>query len=114
MTQVEQDWKQWLLDQKAEGIEVFDLEGSSDVVDEVLVATALNTRHIAHLAEDAMRYGKELKVSLIAADGLEGREWIVLDFGVYMIHLMLPEARVHINMEEHLKSLKRGDFHRDE
>jgi ribosomal silencing factor RsfS len=53
-------------------------------------------------------------VSLIAADGLEGREWVVLDFGVYMIHLMLPEARVHINMEEHLKSLKRGDFHRDE
>lgn len=110
MTQVEKEWKDWLLEQKAESVEFFDLEGASDVVDEVLVATALNTRHLAHLAEDAMRHAKELKMGMIAADGLDGREWVVLDFGTYMLHFMLPEVRERINIEEHLRDLKRSEL----
>lgn len=109
MTQLEKDWTAWLAERKAEDIEIIELNGASDVTDSVLVATALNSRHIAHLAEDAMRYGKELNVSLIAGDGLEGREWIVLDYGVYMIHLMLPEVRARIDIETHLQALKRGE-----
>lgn len=109
MTQLEKDWTTWLAEQKAEDVEIIQLNGASDVTDEVLIATALNSRHIAHLAEDAMSYAKELSVSLIAGDGLEGREWIVLDFGIYMIHFMLPEIRAKIDIESHLNALKRGE-----
>ena len=109
MTQLEKDWTAWLAEQKAEDVEIIELNGTSDVTDSVLVATALNSRHIAHLAEDAMRYAKTLNVSLIAGDGMAGREWVVLDFGIYMIHFMLPEVRARIDIEAHLNGLKRGE-----
>lgn len=95
----------WLEEQKAEEVQMIDVTGVSDVVDHMVVATALNTRHIAHLSEDAMRYAKTIEASMISADGLDGREWVVLDFGAYMIHLMLPETRLHINLEEHWVSV---------
>ena len=100
MSRAEADWGPWLLDQKAEDVKVFSLAGVSDVVDEMMVATALNSRHLQHMAEDAMKRGRELDVSLISADGLEGREWVVLDFGIYMVHLLLPEVRDHLNLEQ--------------
>ena len=106
MSRVENDWREWLLAQKVENIEIHSLEGISDLVDEMLLATALNTRHLTHLAEDAMQHGKTLNVSLIAADGLNNREWIVLDFGIYMIHLMLPEIREKLQLEDLYKSMK--------
>ena len=92
--------------QKVENIEIHSLVGISDLVDEMLLGTAHNTRHLTHLAEDAMQFGKTLDVSLIAADGLNNREWIVLDFGVYMIHLMLPEIREKLQLEDLYKSMK--------
>lgn len=94
-------WIKWLEDNKAEDVQVIDVGEVSDVVDAMIVATAINTRHIASLSEDAMRHAKTIKASLLAADGLDGREWVVLDFGDYMIHLMLPETRLTINLEEH-------------
>jgi ribosome-associated protein len=106
LSRVENDWREWLTAQKVENIEVHSLLGVSDFVDEMLLGTAMNTRHLTHLAEDAMQYGKGLDVSLIAADGLNNREWIVLDFGVYMIHLMLPEIREKLRLEDLYKSMK--------
>ena len=98
-------WCQWLEENKAEDVQVIQLKEVSDIVDDMIVATALNTRHMAHLSEDAMRHAKTIDVSLWSADGLDGREWVVLDFGDYMIHLMLPETRLTINFEEHWTSV---------
>lgn len=100
-----ESWVRWLEENKAEDVQVIDVSEVSDVVDAMVVATAMNTRHIASLSEDAMRHAKSLEASLLAADGLDGREWVVLDFGVYMIHLMLPETRLNINFEEHWVSV---------
>jgi ribosome-associated protein len=106
---VEEHWTSWLTEQKAEDIQSFSLVGVSDIVDEMLVATALNTRHLTYLAEDAMKRGRTLDVSLISADGLEGREWIVLDFGVYMVHLLLPEVRDTLDLEQLYSKMKRPE-----
>jgi ribosome-associated protein len=99
------EWCTWLEDQKAEKIEVYDVEGISPVVDSMILATALNGRHLGVLAEEAMLHSKELGAGLLAADGLEGREWVVLDFGNLMVHLMLPEVRERLNLEDHLSNL---------
>lgn len=100
-------WTQWLEDQKAQDIESLDLEGVSEVVDAMVVATAQNSRHLGFMAEEAMLEAKRQEGHLIAADGLEGREWIVLDFGTLMIHLMLPEVREAISLEDYWKRILR-------
>jgi len=93
------------VENKAEDVQVIHVKEVSDIVDDMIVATVLNTRHLASLSEDTMRHAKTVGASLWSADGLEGREWVVLDFGDYMIHLMLPETRLTINFEEHWTSV---------
>lgn len=99
------EWCSWLEENKAEDVIVHDLEGVSPIVDTMILASALNSRHLGVLAEEAMLYSKKLGAGLLAADGLEGREWVVLDFGDMMIHLMLPEVRQKLNLEDHFESM---------
>lgn len=109
MSIVKEHWESWLSEQKVEDIRAFSLEGVSDLVDEMLVATAQNSRHLKFLAEDAMKRARDLDVSLIAADGLDGREWVVLDFGIYMLHLLLPGVRETLQLEDLYKRMKRPE-----
>ena len=47
-----------------------------------------------------MRFAKSRGEGLIAADGLDTREWVVLDFGIYMVHIFLPETRARLAIED--------------
>lgn len=108
-----EDWVKWLEDNRAEEVKHESLEGVSDLTDDVIVATALNYRHLSTLAEDAMLKAKESDQSLLYADGLGGGDWIVLDFGHYMIHLFLPRARKSVDLEGLWKSIREGREERD-
>ncbi|MBF0196700.1 MAG: ribosome silencing factor [Planctomycetes bacterium] len=95
-----QEWNTWLDENKAEDVQFVDLRGHSDITDAIIVLTVNNTRHMAHLSEDAMRFAKARGEGLIAADGLDSREWVVLDFGIYMVHIFLPETRAQYSIED--------------
>ncbi len=84
---------------KAESIEVFDLRGKDYFVDQVVIASSLNARH----TEALLNY---LKNDLKPAETFLGvdisDEWIVVDLGDILIHIMTPEYRAKYNMEEFL------------
>jgi len=87
---------------KAENIEVFDLRDKDYFVDQVVIATSLNSRH----TEALLNY---LKTELKPAEQFLGvdisDEWIVADLGDILIHIMTPEYRIKYNMEEFLGEL---------
>lgn len=84
---------------KAENIEVFDLRTKDYFVDQVVIATSLNSRH----TEALLNY---IKTDLKPAEKFLGidisDEWIVADLGDILIHIMTPEYRTKYNMEEFL------------
>ena len=84
---------------KAENIEVFDLRTKDYFVDQVVIATSLNSRH----TEALLNY---IKTELKPAEDFLGvdisDEWIVADLGDILIHIMTPEYRSKYNMEEFL------------
>ena len=84
---------------KAENIEVFDLRDKDYFVDQVVIATSLNSRH----TEALLNY---IKTDLKPAEKFLGvdisDEWIVADLGDILIHIMTPEYRTKYNMEEFL------------
>ena len=84
---------------KAENIEVFDLRGKDYFVDQVVIATSLNSRH----TEALLNY---LKTDLKPAEKFLGidisDDWIVADLGDILVHIMTPEYRTKYNMEEFL------------
>jgi len=87
---------------KAESIEVFDLSGKDYFVDQVVIATSLNSRH----TEALLNYlKKELKPAETFLGTDISEEWVVVDLGDILIHIMTPEYRVKYNMEEFLSEV---------
>lgn len=90
---------------KAENIEVFDLRDKNYFVDYAIIASSLGQRHTSALLD-------HLKTELKPAENFnavdESGDWIVIDLGDILIHIMTPEYRVKYDMETFLSSLANG------
>jgi len=95
--------KDLLEEKKGENVEVIDTSDSDYFVDRVVVATSLSDKHtgalLDWLKEKLKPEGEEfLKVQ-------EGDEWIVVDMGDILVHLMTDAYRKKYQIEEFLKEL---------
>jgi ribosome-associated protein len=89
-----------VLDQnKAEEIETFNLEGSDYMVDGVVIATAIASRHLNALV-DYLKTDLKPEEEFLHVDSSD--EWVVADLGDVLIHLMSKEARVKYHLETFL------------
>lgn len=90
---------------KAENIEVFDLRTKNYFVDYAIIASSLGSRHTLALLDHLK---KELKPAEKFNNIDESGDWIVVDLGDILIHIMTPEYRVKYDMESFLTSLAEG------
>ena len=87
---------------KAEAIEVFDLRDRNYFVDYVIIATSLGARHTEALL-DHLKRGLKPEEQFLGTD--ESGEWIAVDLGDILIHIMTPEYRSRYDLETFLSSL---------
>lgn len=90
---------------KAESIEVFDLKEKNYFVDYAIIASSLGTKHTMALLDHLK---KDLKPTEHFNHVDETGEWIVVDLGDILIHIMTPEYRVKYDMETFLTGLADG------
>ena len=90
---------------KAEGIEVFDLREKNYFVDYAIIASSLGSRHTLALLDHLK---KDLKSTEKFNHVDETGDWIVVDLGDILIHIMTPEYRVKYDMESFLTQLADG------
>ncbi len=90
---------------KAESIEVFDLSQKNYFVDYAIIASSLGTRHTVALL-DHLKNGLKPEETFNNVD--ESGDWIVIDLGDILIHIMTPEYRVKYDMEKFLGELAEG------
>jgi len=92
-----------LADKKAENVEVIDLTSKDYIVDYVVIATTLNSKHafalLNYLKNDLKPAEEFLRVD-------EDDNWTVIDLGDVFIHLMSEEYRNKYSMEEFLSELE--------
>jgi len=91
-------------DKKAENIQAFDMRGQDYLVDDVIIASTLGQKHGAALLDYLKPELKNLGEKILHTD--ESEEWIVIDLGDMLIHLMTPEHRSKYNIEEFLTEHK--------
>jgi len=84
-------------DKKAENIQVFDMRDKDYFVDDVIIATTMGERHSLSLYDDLK---KGLDEKFLHVDN--GSEWVVIDLGDMLIHLMSAAYRSRYNIEEFL------------
>jgi ribosome silencing factor RsfS/YbeB/iojap len=94
-----------LLDEKkAEDIEVFDLEDSDYIAKAVILANSLGGKHTAALFDYLRENKKALNEEILGFD--ESDDWIVIDLGDILIHIMTPQYRMRYALEEFLEEIK--------
>ena len=90
---------------KAEGIEIFDLRDRNYFVDYVIIASSLGARHTEALL-DHLKRGLKPQEQFLGTD--ESGEWIAVDLGDILIHIMTPEYRSRYDLESFLGTLEKN------
>ncbi|NOX15741.1 MAG: nicotinate (nicotinamide) nucleotide adenylyltransferase [Epsilonproteobacteria bacterium] len=91
-------------EKKAENIQSFDMSERDYFVDGVVIATTLGERHGLALLDHLKGELKSKGESFLNID--ESDEWVILDMGDILVHLMSPEYRSRYNIEEFLSTYK--------
>jgi ribosome-associated protein len=89
-----------LNENKAIDILKIDVQKLTSTVDFMIIASGTSSRHIRGLSEIVMAKAKKNKLPPIGVEGQDGSEWILIDFGDYLVHLMLPKVREFYNIEK--------------
>ncbi|MBN2380237.1 ribosome silencing factor [candidate division WOR-3 bacterium] len=88
-----------LNDKKAEDIRILDVRGLSTVTEFFIFASSSSSVHNRALAEELRIRGKE-DWKIHHLEGVEGGDWILLDFVEVIVHLFLDETRQFYGLEQ--------------
>jgi len=89
-----------LEDVKAQDIQVYNTEGLTGLFDRVVIATATSNRQTRSLARSVEDKARSLGIQVIATEGLETGEWVLVDLGDVVVHIMQQAIRQYYNLEE--------------
>ena len=85
---------------KAHDIQAIDVRKLTALFDWIIVASADSARQTKALARHVQDALKEAGSPLIGTEGQEGGEWVLVDAGDVVAHVMQPAVRSHYNLEE--------------
>ena len=89
-----------LEDNKGEDIALIDVKGKSSVTDLMFIVSGRSTRHVKSIADNLITKLKKSKMKPIGVEGYSSSEWILLDYGDLLVHVMHPETREFYSLEK--------------
>ncbi|WP_018610716.1 ribosome silencing factor [Uliginosibacterium gangwonense] len=89
-----------LEDVKAVDIEVINTTKLTSLFDRVIVASGTSNRQTRALAKHVQEKVKAAGGEIIGVEGEETGEWVLVDLGDAIVHLMQPAVRSYYNLEE--------------
>lgn len=89
-----------LEDIKAKDIEVINTAKVSAMFDRVIIATGDSNRQVKALAKSVHDKVKEAGGTVIGVEGEDAGEWVLVDLGDIVVHVMQPPVRAYYNLEE--------------
>lgn len=89
-----------LEDVKAQDIVVFNTEALSPLFERVIIASGTSNRQTKALASSVRETVKSRGLPLLRTEGEENGEWIIVDCGQAVVHIMQPAIRQYYHLEE--------------
>ena len=84
---------------KAKDVVEIDVRGKSSVTDYMIVASGTSTRHVKSIADEVVKFAKRLDVQPLGVEGEREAEWVLVDLGDVVVHVMLPRVREFYALE---------------
>ena len=85
---------------KGVDVTVIDIMGKSSIADAMLVATGTSQRHVRSLAENVRTTAKEAGHAPLGVEGDERSDWVLVDLGDVIVHVMTEEKREFYALEK--------------
>jgi ribosome-associated protein len=89
-----------LEDVKAKDIEVINTTRLTSLFDRIIVASGDSNRQVKALARSVHDKVKEAGGAVIGIEGEDSGEWVLVDLGDIVVHVMQPAVRAYYNIEE--------------
>jgi ribosome-associated protein len=89
-----------LEDVKAIDISVLDVSKMTSLTSYMIIASGSSNRQTRALADNVQKKLKELGVEALGVEGEKEGEWVLLDLGDIVVHVMLPATRDYYNLDQ--------------
>lgn len=89
-----------LEDIKAFDIVFFDVKKITSIADFMIIASASSSRQARALADNIESKMKQLKIDILGVEGKTEGDWVLVDLGDIIVHIMTPTTRAYYNLEE--------------
>lgn len=84
---------------KAKDVREIDVRGKTSIADLLVIASGTSARHVKSIADEVSRYAKKAGVMPLGVEGETEGEWVLVDLGDVIVHVMLPRIREFYGLE---------------
>ena len=84
---------------KARDVREIDVRGKTSIADLLIVATGTSSRHVKSIADEVVKFAKRAGVLPLGVEGQKEAEWVLVDLGDIIVHVMLPRIREFYGLE---------------
>jgi ribosome-associated protein len=77
-----------------------DVRQITSIADSIIIASGSSHRHVQSLADNVLRRAREAGVRPLGVEGEQIGDWVLVDLGDVIVHVMRPEVRAFYNLEK--------------
>jgi ribosome-associated protein len=97
----ETNWLHTVLDDaKAKDISILDVRRLTSITDIMAICTGTSNRHLQSIASKLAEQAKAAGNPPLSVEGEPGTDWILVDLGDAIVHIMLQETRTFYALEQ--------------
>ncbi len=85
---------------QASEIRLLDVRSQTEMTDFMLLATGRNARHVRAMADHLVERSKKSGLRVLGVEGMQWCDWVLIDLGDLVVHLMRLETRDFYKLED--------------
>lgn len=89
-----------LEDMKGQEIEIINTNKLTPLFERMIIASGTSSRHVKSLAQNVQDKARAAGAEILSIEGEDNGEWVLVDLGDIVVHVMLPAVRAYYNLEE--------------
>lgn len=86
-------------DMKAVNVKVLAVTKLTDITDTMIIASGNSDRHVRSIADRVVEFAKKAGFRPMGVEGERDGEWVLVDMGDVIVHIMLPKVREFYRLE---------------
>ena len=87
-------------DMKAQNVNSIDVSGLTSISDYMIFCTGTSSRHARSIVDKISEKAKRSKHTILGIEGYDSAQWILIDLGAVIVHVMLDEVRTFYKLDD--------------